>query len=992
MSDTAHEKTHETGSFERSLEKGGPPAYVVHTAPEDDKFHFDPSELDRVQRKLKQRHVQMIAIAGTLGTGLFLGSGSALQGAGPLGALMAYILVGTVAYSALCSVGEMTSLAPISGTFPHFGTPALLLWTGEVLINALGSRSLGGPFVWFRGRMDSSVSISVINICCNIPATRRGSHFSPSITVPVEITSATILITFWDPDTGHTAGYIAVLCFLVCLANIFGVRWFGESEFVFSIIKRNLHDYRPHPCWPHHRPRRRPRSPAPRLPVLENPGPLAPAGLVSNINTDRFLGILSVLVQAAFSFQGMELVAIAASETENPRRNIAKAVRRVFYRIVIFYILGILITGMLVPYNDPALLNASATASESPYVIAMTRAGIKILPSIINAGILTSAFSAGNSYLFCASRILYGLALRGQAPRIFAYCTKAGLPIVAVLFSCAFTLLAFMNVSNSSATVFNWFVSLSTVGGFFTWAAINVTYIRFWHGLRAQGIDRKQFVYYSALQPGLAWWGLFWVVFFTLINGFEVFFVWDTSAFLTAYINIPIFFALWIFWRVFKRTKFWRRARYGLYDGHSDDRGDGEPRGAPEEYLGSYIQYRVLVWGAVFSFLHTAASGVVLSPGEEGPRSSEILVPETGHAYAVHILPETLASRCRWHSVDLTLAAMSSRLELHLPNESSPRSVESALDISYLNGKTLCFCDAKRLASCNSVVYQGTLRISGVPMDVNAVCKLVENDNDLAAQMENESDIYNTQLRDLQGDVVPTFYGFYKGSYECSGRTINFSCIVLDYCGTPPQEEFPALPIALRSQILDHMYAIHKAGIVHGDFREPNVLVKSTEDITSVRIIDFGLARVKKCRKRMNVQLGEYKPHTGDFGCNELWTVIDVLDLWTPYHLRCAGLTFYIFSYPDVDSLVAFLKPRCPREEESLRKEAEEVLNSWYNHYGHRIEDFGIDDPRKIDTDTFLHKQCMKAWPDDEFLTEDSDVPTSQSDLATESSPPAELD
>ncbi|KAA1475488.1 hypothetical protein DENSPDRAFT_842273 [Dentipellis sp. KUC8613] len=519
MSDSAHEKTHEAGSFPPSLEKGSPPEYVVHTAREDDKYQFDQSELDRVQRKLKQRHVQMIAIAGTLGTGLFLGSGEALQGAGPLGALIAYLLVGTVAYSALCSVGEMTSLAPISGTFPHFAAR----WVDP---------SFGFAVGW-------------------------NYFYTQAITVPVEITSATILITFWDPDTGHTAGYIAVLCFLVSLANILGVRYFGESEFVFSIIKLCMitglilvgliidlgggpdHQRRGFQYW-------------------KNPGPLAPAGLVSNINTDRFLGILSVLVQAAFSFQGMELVAIAASETENPRRNIAKAVRRVFYRIVVFYILGILITGMLVPYNDPALLNASATASESPYVIAMTRAGIKILPSIINAGILTSAFSAGNSYLFCASRILYGLALRGQAPRIFTYCTKAGLPIAAVLFSCAFTLLAFMNVSNSSATVFNWFVSLSTVGGFFTWAAINLTYIRFWHGLRAQGIDRKQFVYYSALQPGLAWWGLCWVIFFTLINGFEVFFNWDTSAFLTAYINIPIFFALWIFWRVVKRTKFWR--------------------------------------------------------------------------------------------------------------------------------------------------------------------------------------------------------------------------------------------------------------------------------------------------------------------------------------------------------------------------------------------------------------------------------------------------
>ena len=128
----------------------------------------------------------------------------------------------------------------------------------------------------------------------------------------------------------------------------------------------------------------------------------------------------------------------AASETENPRRNIAKAVRRVFWRIVIFYILGILITGMLVPYDDPDLLNGTGTATQSPYVIAIRRAGIRTLPSIINAAIFTSAFSAGNSFLFCSSRILYGLSIRGQAPRIFSYCTKNGLPIVSVLFCVGF--------------------------------------------------------------------------------------------------------------------------------------------------------------------------------------------------------------------------------------------------------------------------------------------------------------------------------------------------------------------------------------------------------------------------------------------------------------------------------------------------------------------------------------------------------------------------
>ncbi|KAJ8455263.1 hypothetical protein ONZ45_g18996 [Pleurotus djamor] len=492
------------------------------------KYHFEASDLDQVQRKLKQRHIQMIAIAGTIGTGLFLGSGGALRGAGPLGALIAYALVGTVAYSSLCSVGEMTTHAPISGTFPHFASR----WVDPALGFAVG---------W-------------------------NYFYTQAISVPVEITAATILITFWDDNTKHLAGYTAVICVAVCAINIFGVQYFGESEFFFSIIKLTMitglilcglvidlgggpnHERIGFRYW-------------------KNPGAIAPAGLVSNINTDRFLAILSVIVQAAFSFQGMELVAIAASETKNPRHNIAKAVRRVFWRIFIFYILGVLIIGMCVSSNDPALLQDSGTAAESPYVIAINRAGIKVLPHIINAGVFTSAFSAGNSFLFCASRVLYGLALRGQAPKFLTYCTKKGLPLAAVLTSSAFGFLSFMNVASGSETVFNWFVNLSTVAGFFSWWTINVTYARFHAGMKAQGRDLKANIYHNPLQPYVSYWGIFWTTIFILINGFEVFFEWAVDDFLTAYINIPIFIALYVGYKIFKRSKFWKASEMDFTTG-----------------------------------------------------------------------------------------------------------------------------------------------------------------------------------------------------------------------------------------------------------------------------------------------------------------------------------------------------------------------------------------------------------------------------------------
>ncbi|KZT00581.1 general APC amino acid permease [Laetiporus sulphureus 93-53] len=506
---------HKTDSS--SVEKGGSGELAIQTDP---RYHFDAIDLDRVQRRLKQRHVQMIAIAGTLGTGLFLGSGHALAEGGPAGALIGYALVGSVGYATLCSLGEMTSFAPISGTFPHYAAR----WADPALGFALG---------W-------------------------NYFYSCAISTPTEITAACILLTFWDSNQHHQAAYTAVVTVCVCAINIFGVRWFGEAEFFFSIIKIALitmliisglvidlgggpnHDRIGFRYW-------------------KDPGAFAPSDLVPNrLPLDKFLGFLSVIVQAAFSFQGMELVAIAASETESPRRNIAKAVRRVFWRILIFYILGILITGMLVPYNDPNLLSDTGTAAESPYVIAIQRAGISALPSVINALIFTSAFSAGNSFLFSSSRILYGLALRGQAPRFLTHCTKKGLPIVSVLVCSCFAFLSFMSVSSGANTVFLWLQNLSTTSGFFSWGAMCVTYLRFYKGLKVQGIDRKQLTYWNRLQPYLAIWSIFWLTIFILITGYAVFWSFNASDFLTDYISLPLFLGAYVFWKVVKRTKYWR--------------------------------------------------------------------------------------------------------------------------------------------------------------------------------------------------------------------------------------------------------------------------------------------------------------------------------------------------------------------------------------------------------------------------------------------------
>lgn len=174
-------------------------------------------------------------------------------------------------------------------------------------------------------------------------------------------------------------------------------------------------------------------------------------------NLGRFLGFLQCLIQASFAVAGPDYVSMAAGEAENPRAVMPRAYNAVFYRLTTFFILGALCVGINVPYNDPemkaAFANSEPGAAASPYVVAMNRLGIKVFPDIVNAMVLTAAFSAGNSYVYCASRSLYGMALEGKAPKFLRKCTRKGVPIYCVLVVLGIALLSFLQVSGNTAEV-----------------------------------------------------------------------------------------------------------------------------------------------------------------------------------------------------------------------------------------------------------------------------------------------------------------------------------------------------------------------------------------------------------------------------------------------------------------------------------------------------------------------------------------------------------
>ena len=267
-------------------------------------------------------------------------------------------------------------------------------------------------------------------------------------------------------------------------------------------------------------------------------------------NLGRLCALLGTWALSAFPFTfAPELVVVTGGEMESPRRNLPIAAQRYIFRLLFFYIGTVLAISCIVPSNDPDLTNGGAGAGSSPYVIGIKRAGIKTLPSIINAGIIISAWSAGNSFLYLSSRSLYSLALSGNAPSFFKACNRHGVPYRAVIASALFAGLAYLNCAHSASTVFNWFVALTNTSGFISWICCCIVYLRFRKAYKIQNVDVP---YHSKIQPFGAWFALVAFTILCLINGFNVFWPskWSVSTFLTDYIGIPIFLCIYFGHRI----------------------------------------------------------------------------------------------------------------------------------------------------------------------------------------------------------------------------------------------------------------------------------------------------------------------------------------------------------------------------------------------------------------------------------------------------------
>ncbi|EGY15081.1 Proline-specific permease like protein [Verticillium longisporum] len=475
---------------------------------------------DQLHRGLKSRHIQFLALGGAIGTGLFVGSGAILSVVGPAPLFMGYLSMMLIVWNIMNELGEMATYLPLKGiSIPYF-------------VERFVEPSLGFAAGW-------------------------NYWYAYAMLVGAEASAGAILLDYWNTPV-PAAVWITIILIVTLALNIFAVSIFGEAEFWFASIKLLTilglimtslvimlggapdGDRKGFRYW-------------------NNPGAFKP--YMADGSTGRFLAYWSGFSRAGFAFiTSPELIALAAGETVAPRRNVPKAARRFIYRLAVFYGLGSLMIGVIVPSDNPNLLNPDSNANSSPWVIGIQLAGIGVLNHIINAAILTSAWSAGNAFLYSGSRILYSLSLNGQAPKFCARTSKNGVPYVAILCTWAIGLLAYLNVSTNGATVFTWFMNISTISGYIAWIVVMITYIRFRKAMIFHNMMHRM-PYKTPLQPYATWICLVVLIILTLTNGFQLFFPgqFDVQDFLAAYITIPIFLVLYLGHKLWFRTPLARK-------------------------------------------------------------------------------------------------------------------------------------------------------------------------------------------------------------------------------------------------------------------------------------------------------------------------------------------------------------------------------------------------------------------------------------------------
>jgi len=456
-----------------------------------------PKEL---KRTLKAKHLNMIAIGGAIGTGLFLASGLTVHQAGPGGALLAYGIIGIMVYFLMTSLGEMATFMPVSGSFQTYASR---------FVDPAFGFALGWNY-WYNW----------------------------AITVAAEMVAGALIMKYWFPNVPSLIWSVLFLVLIFGL-NMLSAKAYGESEYWFAGAKVIT------------------------VLVFLVVGLLMIFGIMgghkAGLSNFTYKGgpfphgmsaILLVFLTAGFSFQGTELVGIAAGESENPEKNVPKAINTVFWRILIFYIGALFVIGAIIPYTD-------AGNGISPFTLVFERAGIAGAASIMNAVVLSSVLSCGNSGMYASSRMLYAMAKEGKAPTWLGKVNDRGVPINALLLTTVVASACFLSGLYAENSVYAWLVAASGLTGFIAWLGIAISHYRFRKAYVAQGKNLKDLKYKSKLFPFGPIIAL--VLCVIVIFGQGVGYVTgpkiDWVGLITTYFGLPIFAIIWGTYKYKHKTK-----------------------------------------------------------------------------------------------------------------------------------------------------------------------------------------------------------------------------------------------------------------------------------------------------------------------------------------------------------------------------------------------------------------------------------------------------
>ncbi|MFH7348924.1 amino acid permease [Acinetobacter variabilis] len=462
----------------------------------------------QLQRKLGARHLNMIAIGGSIGTGLFLASGATIASAGPGGALLAYALIGVMIYFLMTSLGELATHNPTSGAFFTYGTKYVEGGFGFAL----------GWNYWYNW----------------------------AITVAFELVAVQFIMKFWFPDI---PGFYWSAIFLAVIfgINALTVKGFGESEFFFSLVKvLAIIAFIIIGIWMIAK-------------IMLTPGVSAFANW--SVGEAPFVGgfqaLIGVAMIAGFSFQGTEMVGVAAGESKDPQKTIPVAIKQIFWRILLFYIVCIFIIGTLVAYNDPRLLQAAATEdiALSPFTLLYEKAGFAFAASMMNAVILTAILSAGNSGMYSSTRMLFDMARKGSAPKLFAHLDPRGVPMNALYATTAIAALCFLTTFFGEQEVFNWLLNMSGMCGFIVWLGIAISHYRFRKGYLAQGYQLEGLAYRAKFFPFAPWFAFVLCSIVVLGQNYQAVLDGEWLAVLSTYIGILLFLVIWLGYKWKYKTK-----------------------------------------------------------------------------------------------------------------------------------------------------------------------------------------------------------------------------------------------------------------------------------------------------------------------------------------------------------------------------------------------------------------------------------------------------